>query len=141
MINPDGHSIDGAADASTPSRQLSKEIQLLREEIDMLHQENSLLRDEVTRLRLYNQVEAASANQTAQVRIPETIPETLRTFFYVLPTTFNRAEYFSLAEGLGYHIELARHILLLFTKEHLLINPGPDLFSKADLNQFELPLP
>ena len=133
-------SVNGSSSSGMRPRQLILEAERLREENESLRQENSELRREVTRLRLYNQLEVANLENHSLVRMPDSVPERLRKLYYILPQSFDRAEFFQLGKELGYHVKIAQHILSLYTSEHLLVRKGGERFEKADLCQYELPL-
>lgn len=121
-------------------RLLLMEVERLRTDNEELKQENAELRREVTRLRLYNQLEVAGANPYSADCFPQSIPESLRKFFLILPPTMQQREFYDIAQDLGYGLEYSQFILSQFLSERLLVRSGPDELRKVDLGQFELPL-
>lgn len=137
MIEKGGSALRNTASRLRP-RQLILEMQRLRTENEHLRRENMVLRGEVTRLRLYNEIEIAAGNSGRE--IPITIPETARKFFHILPQAFQQVEFFKMASDLGFSVENTQRIMGIFLRERLLVRNQQDSFEKADLNQFELPL-
>lgn len=137
MIEKGGSALKSSASRLRP-RQLLLELQRLRAENEQLRRENTMLRGEVTRFRLYNEMEIAGASHSRS--IPESIPETARKFFHILPHVFQQVEFFKMASDLGFSAENSQRIMGIFLRERLLVRGQQDGFEKADLNQFELPL-
>ena len=121
-------------------RLLFLEVQRLRMENEQLRAENIELRNEVTRLRLYNQMEAAGLEFDIPGAFPQTLSDSLKKFFYLLPNVFMQHEFFELAQDVGYGADYAQHILTQYISERLLVRKGNELLEKADLCQYELPL-
>ena len=119
-------------------RQLLLELQRLHSENERLRRENMELRGEVTRLRLYNEMEAVSSGDESL--IPESVPEAARKFYNILPQAFGQVDFFQMASDLGFSTEKSQRIMGIFLRERLLIRHQKDNFEKADLLQFELPL-
>lgn len=137
MIEKSGNTLRNTASRLRP-RQLILELQRLRAENEHLRRENMVLRGEVTRLRLYNEIEISVGSSGRE--IPQTIPETARKFFHILPQAFQQVEFFKMASDLGFSVENTQRIMGIFLRERLLVRNQQDSFEKADLNQFELPL-
>ena len=137
MIEKSGTALKTSASRLRP-RQLLLELQRLRAENEHLRRENMVLRGEVTRLRLYNELEIATGDGGR--RIPETVPETARKFYQILPHAFEQVEFFKMASDLGFSVENTQRIMGIFLRERLLVRNQQDNFEKADLNQYELPL-
>lgn len=137
MIEKSGTALRQSASKLRP-RQLLLELQRLRAENEHLRRENMVLRGEVTRLRLYNEIEIAAGDRGRQ--IPKNIPETARKFYQILPHNFQQVEFFEMASDLGFSVENTQKIMGIFLRERLLVRNPKDSFEKADLNQFELPL-
>ena len=116
-------------------RVLLLEVQRLRDENEELRLENVDLRREVTRLRLYNQLEVAGPNPYTSDSFPQTISESLRKFYLILPVTMTQTEFFDMASDLGYGIGYTQYILSQFLSERLLMRKGADCLQKADLYQ------
>lgn len=117
-------------------RQLILELKRLRAENEHLRRENMVLRGEVTRLRLYSEMEIASGSRT----IPDTVPDNARKFYHILPAAFEQVDFFRMASDLGFSVESTQHIMGIFLRERLLIHGDRTGFEKADLYQYELPL-
>ena len=137
MIEKSGTALKTGASRLRP-RQLILEVQRYRAENEHLRRENMVLRGDVTRLRLYNEMEIAGGDHGR--RVPESVPETARKFFHLLPHAFQQVEFFKMASDLGFSVENTQHIMGIFLRERLLVKGQPDNFEKADLNQYELPL-
>ncbi len=137
MIEKSGTALKTSASRLRP-RQLLLELQRLRAESEHLRRENMVLRGEVTRLRLYNELEIASGGEGPKV--PESIPETARKFFHILPHSFQQVDFFKMASDLGFSVENTQRIMGIFLRERLLVRGTQAGFEKADLNQYELPL-
>gem|GEM_PF-3351941 len=142
--SPNGSVASGTASSNsakrTKPRILHLEMQRLRNENEELRLENVELRREVTRLRLYNQLEVAGQSPYTLDCFPQTIPESLRKFYMILPPTMGKQEFFDIARELGYGVDYSQYILSQFLSERLLMRKDPDQLQKADLNQYELPL-
>ena len=95
------------------------------------------LRGEVTRLRLYNEMEAVSSGEVSL--IPESVPESARKFYNILPQPSDRSIFFRWPLTWASAWRIAR-IMGIFLRERMLIRHQKDNFEKADLLQFELPL-
>lgn len=119
-------------------RQLILELQRIRAENEHLRRENMVLRGDVTRLRMYNEMEILTADESN--KISSSIPETAQKFFHILPNAFQQVEFFKMASDLGFSVENTQRIMGMFLRERLLLRSRQDGFVKADLNQFELPL-
>ena len=119
-------------------RQLLLELQRLRSENEQLRSENIALRGEVTRLRLYNELDIPEGEGASAV--PNTVPETARKFYHILPQAFEQMDFYRMASDLGFSAENTQRIMGIFLRERLLIRSNKDNFEKADLLQYELPL-
>ena len=133
MIEKGGSALRITASQLRP-RQLIHELQRLRTEIEHLRRENMVLRGEVTRLRLYNEIEITAGNDSQQP-----ISDAARKFFHILPQVFQQVEFFNLASDLGFSIENTQRIMDTFLRERLLVRNKQDSFEKADITQLELP--
>ena len=142
-LSPNGSVASGTASTNSAKRMkprvLFLEVQRLRNENEELRLENVELRREVTRLRLYNQLEVAGTNPYTLDCFPQTIPESLRKFYLILPPSMNKREFFDIARDLGYGADYSQYILSQFLSERLLMRKDPDHLEKADLSQYELP--
>ena len=79
-------------------RLLFLEVQRLRMENEQLRAENIELRSETTRLRLYNQVEITGYDLDIPGVFPQTIPDSMKKFYYLLPHAFRQDEFFVLSQ-------------------------------------------
>ena len=112
------------------------ELEQLRSEIEHLRRENVLLRSEVTRLRLYQDIDLDASGD--QVPLPDSLPTDARRFYLVLPDVFDAQEYSRIASELGLPVDISQRYLDTFLRECLLQRIARDQLRKTDRYPYRL---
>lgn len=119
--------------------QLLDEMERLREENERLRQENKALREEVTLVRIFEDV--SEQEEEFPIEDPASIPREAYALYRRLPRTFKFADFFQLADRFGMDASTARDCLLHFLREDMLQQKGARVEKGGGSSQSSHPEP